>query len=327
MAVIGSYNAAVSIDGANHFLLIQPGNSSTAYNKISRNVLLGITGQPVDVSTAQSITNKTLDNTNILTLRDDRFTLQDDADTTKQAKFQLSGITTGTTRTYTLPNASSTLADIATAQTFTNKTLTSPTITGGTIDNSTITVDSIAGHTSATIVTVGGVQMNNGIIATANAVTTTSIADSAVTPAKLLTGTGSGWSWQSFTPAFTNFTIGNGVIATRYTQIGKSILWQGRVTLGSTSAMSAAPTMTLPVTMNTTVVGSGSNLGPLGTLYLVNTGVQLFLGIVQTLNSTTASLLGLSSSAGIPQTNITSTTPFTWVNGSIFSWSVIYEAA
>lgn len=37
---------------------------------------------------------------------DATFTLQDDGDATKQARFQLSGITTGTTRTYTLPNVS-----------------------------------------------------------------------------------------------------------------------------------------------------------------------------------------------------------------------------
>ena len=78
----------------------------------------------------QTLQNKTLDNTNTATLSDALFTLQDDADPTKQAVFQLSGITTATTRTYTLPNLTGSLATIGNlSQTFSGTTTFSGTFT------------------------------------------------------------------------------------------------------------------------------------------------------------------------------------------------------
>jgi hypothetical protein len=58
-----------------------------------------------------------------LTVPDASFTIQDNADPTKQARFQVSGVSAGQTRTYTLPNASSTLVDLGSSQTLQNKTM------------------------------------------------------------------------------------------------------------------------------------------------------------------------------------------------------------
>lgn len=72
-------------------------------------------GEPVDVSDAV-------------------FSLVNDADPTKKALFSLSGITTGTTRTFTLPNTSSELAILAGTQTFSgNKTFSGPLTASGTV--------------------------------------------------------------------------------------------------------------------------------------------------------------------------------------------------
>lgn len=67
--------------------------------------------------------------TPVLTVNDGDFTLRDNVDNTKQALFQLSAISTVTTRIYTLPDVTDTLVALTATQTLTNKTLTSPTLT------------------------------------------------------------------------------------------------------------------------------------------------------------------------------------------------------
>ena len=103
-----------------------------------------------------SIVGKTLDNSNVLTIRDDRFTLQDDGDATKQLQFDLTNISTSTTRTLTVPNASTTLVGTDAAQTLTNKTITSARFNNIRDVNGNISID-----TPATTSAVNYVQVQN----------------------------------------------------------------------------------------------------------------------------------------------------------------------
>lgn len=95
-------------------------------------------------ATTDTLTNKTLTsptiNTPTLTVNDDVLTIRDNSDTTKQLQFQLSGITTGTTRTLTIPDASTTVVGTDTTQTLSNKTLVAPALgtpASGTLTNCT----------------------------------------------------------------------------------------------------------------------------------------------------------------------------------------------
>jgi pectin methylesterase-like acyl-CoA thioesterase len=56
------------------------------------------------LSLSETLSNKTLNNTNSLTIKDNSLTVQDHTDVTKQMLLQLSGITTSTTRTLTVPD-------------------------------------------------------------------------------------------------------------------------------------------------------------------------------------------------------------------------------
>lgn len=73
----------------------------------------GVTGSIVGTTATQTLTNKTLGNTNTVTLKDTLFTLQDNTTTTKQLQFELSGITAATTRTFTAPDANIQLGEYA----------------------------------------------------------------------------------------------------------------------------------------------------------------------------------------------------------------------
>lgn len=313
---------AGSIDATQDWLPIDTTSLNTT-QKINRNTFLGITGAPLGTTDTQSPTNKTFDNTNTFTIRDDRFTLQDNADTTKQAVFQLSGITTATTRTYTLPNASSTLADISTAQIFTNKTLTSPAITGGTITNSTISVDSIAEYTAANGVTVDGLNLKDGKLNTNNSVITANITDSAVTPAKLLAGTGTGWIWQSWTPSFTNLSGGTLNYA-KYIQVGKAVYFRLKYTLGG-AGVAGSVSFSAPVNINTEYNAINNMIGFAA---FQDTGTGNFYGFCDVPSANTIRVLISNVSATYQTASATSSTvPFTWAINDVVMADGWYEAA
>jgi hypothetical protein len=204
--VIGDYTAATTIDGTTHFLLIQPGNTSTAYRSINRNVFLGVTGQPVDISTSQTLTNKVIDGTNSITGNVSTFKLS--GTNNRFISFAL-GTTNGTTRTVTFPDSDITLVGSANTQTLTNKTLTNPVISGGSIDNTTITVDAIAGHTAANTGTIYGLSITSakmsGASITNATIGSTALAANAVQANQLATNA---------------ITIGYAQITTSFTVVG-----------------------------------------------------------------------------------------------------------
>ncbi len=308
---ISELDPLASVDRSTDLLEIVD-TSGGASNKITVNSMLGITGNPVGHSDTQTLTNKTLTSPTItsptLTALDSAFTLQDNADSTKQAQFQLSGITTGTTRTYTMPNASTTLVGTDATQTLTNKTLTAPTIS-----NPTLTVDSISEFSAAAGVTIDGMLIKDG-----------TVGPGTITPAGLLAGTGSSWAWQSWVPTLTNLSGGTLTYA-NYLQIGKVVVFRFRYVLAG-AGVSGTPRMTLPVTASSTydVAGADSDSLPIvGELDDI-TGSRYFpSALFASTSSIDIHYFTATPAIGI----ISSTSPFTWASGDVIQFHGLYEAA
>ena len=130
--------------------------------------------------------------------------------------------------------------------------------------------------------------------------------------------------WATWTPTWTNFTIGNGTATYLYTQVGKTINWRINVVLGSTSSMGTVATFTLPVTASSSGYISGDTLVSFGSAR--DNGGSLYPLNAVFISTTTFGLRYINTSAG-NFSGTTATAPLTWSNGDSFSLSGFYQAA
>lgn len=254
------------------------------------------------------------------TFADNVFKLQDDADPTKQATFQLSGIATGTTRIYTLPNGSATLVDTTTGQTMSSKTLTSPTLTtpvlgtpaSGTLTNTTgFPTANLAGAGTGVLAALaiaigaaGAVVVLNGAGGTPSAIVLTNATG---LPIAGITGLGTGVA-----TALAAAVNGSGAIALTTSPAFVT------PTLGVAAATSVNKvTITAPTTSATLTLVTGSSLITAGAFALTLTstattnatlpaGTQTLaaLAVAQTFTATqTASLWNTTPQAATVATN------------------------
>lgn len=118
--------------------------------------------------------------------------------------------------------------------------------------------------------------------------------------------------WTSFTPSWTNVTVGDGTSEGTYTRIGNVIHVITRLVFGSTTSFSGAVSVAPPVNLDTTYGIYSLN----GVVMCLDTGGAVYLG-VPTVASTTsvAPLHSIVSATLIANNSVTSTAPFTWATG------------
>ena len=131
-----------------------------------------------------------------------------------------------------------------------------------------------------------------------------------------------GSAWTSYDPTLANLTIGNGTKTFAYARIGKIIHVRGKIVFGSTTSVSGAIGLTVPVTAHANVVGQ-SFLG----VRLLDSGTNSFNGIGY--HSTTSYVDLFAVSAGSTYAGwagTSSTVPFTWANTDEIHVNFTYEA-
>jgi hypothetical protein len=170
------------------------------------------------------------------------------------------------------------------SQTLTNKILTSPTLNTPTINNPTILTDTVSEYTAANGVAVDGLNIKDGKLNTNNSVVTANVTDAAITPEKLVTGTGATWMSSAWTPAPTGFSGTPTTTNCTFVQVGKLVFMHLDIS-GTSNATTL--TFTLPVAARYTeripipVTNNGGNPTALGLLQTTasSTAASCFLDL------------------------------------------------
>ena len=139
---------------------------------------------------------------------------------------------------------------------------------------------------------------------------------------KLGIGAGTIGTWTSYTPVFTNFTLGDGTLSAHYCEINDVVLVTGNVTLGSTSSVTGELQMTTPT-------GGVQNLGSYnGVVRFGDATGGTTLGTVILAGASAVRLRPSTAGGTYVAVGVTSaTTPFTWATSDNFYWSYWYRKA
>lgn len=187
-----------------------------------------------------------------------------------------------------------------------------------------------------TIVTEINGNLDNANIKSAAAIATSKLASdagiiaamlgtAAITPVKLMSGTGSTWSWATWTPTWTNLSVGNGTVTARYVQTGKTVDCFIRLVVGTTTSITGTVSFTLPVTAASSYASSQVSAG---VLHYDDVGTAGYVGTFDILTTTTCTPhVGNASGTYTSSAPMTASVPFSFGNADFFAGTLSYEAA
>jgi hypothetical protein len=130
-----------------------------------------------------------------------------------------------------------------------------------------------------------------------------------------------GGAWTSWTPTFTNVTLGNGTTTAKFKQINKTVIGYVLFKLGSTSAITGEIKTTFPVTPTTILSGAVHYLG-----MILDDSVGYIMSFPVVESSNINVYAALASGTYVTRASTSSTVPMTWTTNDAFYVSFVYEA-
>jgi hypothetical protein len=130
-------------------------------------------------------------------------------------------------------------------------------------------------------------------------------------------------SWVSYTPTFTNITVGNGTMSAKYAIIGKTMHLSFFLQLGTTSSIGTQPKVGLP----SGITSVANNFNPVGKGFATTAG-QAFNTTLLAFNSTTIyPVVDAANQTYSYVVDISATVPGTWGNGNTLQFIGTMEIA
>jgi hypothetical protein len=119
--------------------------------------------------------------------------------------------------------------------------------------------------------------------------------------------------YDSITPTFTDFTLGNGFEFCRHRRIGAMVHFYGRIFLGSTTVVGSNPRISVPVgsSVNNAGVGAAWYFDDSAGLWHAGVCTQAFGNVITFIYQNQL---------------LSATVPFTWAGSDQLNWSITYEA-
>lgn len=205
--------------------------------------------------------------------------------------------------------------------------------------NQTLIVDSTAANGVKWAASPQSTLTAKGDILTASAANTparlavgtdgyTLVADSTQTTGlKWAAASSGGFTYSTYTPTFTNFTLGNGTANSWYAISGDLVHYIGTISWGSTTSASGSIKISLPATPFGYEGVFGSATPATGSLLVDDSANKFYKVIVQLESGGTMFFVTESGDPNAWGSTVNATTPVTWTTTDRFIWDVTYRRA